>query len=480
MFKNEVVGLLGQNGTGKTTVLNILSGKLRPNLGKDTAEWDEVIQLFRGSEIQSYIKKLSKQQLKTSYKPQRIEQIPKIVSGKVKDILKKIDKTGVIDELIKEFELETILDRDITQLSGGELQRLALMVALSKQSDFLFIDEPTSFLDIKQRLKVAKTIRRFKESKSIMVVEHDIAVLDYVTDKVYILYGIPGAYGIVSIPYSTRNGINAFLNGYIKEMNIRFREEPIKFHDVSRKTMIKDVFFSYSDVKKEFNSFRLHVNSGNVFKQEVIGIIGPNGIGKTTFIKELLKITNMKFGYKPQYIETEVIEVEKFLNKKVGDYFYSSEFQRFIKWFGISDILQKNVEHLSGGELQRVYILSCFNPENKIILMDEPSAFLDVDQRLVVAKMIKQFVVKNNIVGFVVEHDLQFVDTVSDRLIVFTGEPGIVGFGSSPLEMEKGMNTLLKELGITFRRDEETNRPRPNKPGSVKDREQKSKGKYFY
>jgi ATP-binding cassette subfamily E protein 1 len=126
------------------------------------------------------------------------------------------------------------LDRDVRVLSGGELQRFAICVVAIQTSDVYMFDEPSSYLDVKQRLTAAAMIRQILETadgdrRYVVVVEHDLAVLDYLSDFVCVLYGSPGGYGVVTMPHSVRNGINAFLGGYIHSENLRFRDHALTF-----------------------------------------------------------------------------------------------------------------------------------------------------------------------------------------------------------------------------------------------------------
>ena len=142
--------------------------------------------------------------------------------------------------------------------------------------------------------------------------------------------------------------------------------------------------------------------------------------------------------------------------------------------------MQKKLSELSGGELQRVAICVCLAQDADLYLLDEPSAYLDVEQRLKVSKVLENIISKREKSALVVDHDLLFIDYVSQDLIVFDGSPAKEGKVNGPFSMEEGMTAFLKDLGITFRRDEESKRPRANKEGSVKDREQKKKEKYYY
>ncbi|WP_457613178.1 ribosome biogenesis/translation initiation ATPase RLI [Methanocaldococcus sp.] len=489
--RDGVVGIIGQNGIGKSTVLRILAGELIPNLGKHDKEpnYDDVIKYFRGTELQDYFEKLKNKGVKAIHKVQYVDVLPKVVKGKVGDLLKKVDEKGKFDEVVEKLELKNILDRELSQLSGGELQRVAIAAAYLRNGDIYFFDEPSSWLDIRQRFNAARLIR---DLNKVVVVEHDLIVLDYLSDYIHIMYGVPSAYGIVSMPKSVRVGINEYLYGELREENIKFRKEPIIFE---KRAVIdfknRPILLSYLQMKKTLGDFKLEVSGGTIYKGEVIGILGPNGIGKTTFVKllagvikpdegEVVKEGDIKVSYKPQYISPDYDgTVEDLLSSitNIHTSYYKSE---IINPLQLERILDMNVKDLSGGELQRVAIAACLSRDADIYLLDEPSAFLDVEQRLMVSKVIRRIADEKEAGMFVVDHDILFQDYISDRFIVFSGEPGKFGIGSSPMNKREGANKFLKEMQITFRRDPETGRPRANKEGSQRDIMQKEKGEYYY
>ncbi len=480
--KKGVVGIIGSNGIGKTTMLKILSGELAPNMGDISANvsWAEIIEKFRGREIQGYLEKLSKGEIKVSYKPQYVESIPKIVKGKVIDILKSGNEleTEKFNELLHNLNLRNLIDKNISDLSGGELQRVAIAACLRKNADMYLLDEPSSYLDIHERLSVAKTVREIT-GKFIFVVEHDLVVLDYLSDYVHVIYGKSGAYGIISNIKSTKVGINEYLNGFLRSENMRFRG-PIKFevHAPKEKEERKPLA-SYPNLAKNFNdSFSLTTSAGKLYKAEILGILGGNATGKTTFVKILAGAEkpdnteidlNLKVSYKPQYIK---LSDEYVISLKIRE--------NFKKELNISHLMNKQIRQLSGGELQRVAIADCLSRDADVYLLDEPSAYLDVEERLKLGKIVRGFANENDVSIIVVEHDVLLVDYLSDSIMVFSGEPGRTGNASEPMNLRDGMNKFLREMDVTFRRDPETGRPRSNKPESVKDREQKSGGEYYY
>ena len=571
---NAVVGLIGWNGIGKTTILNILSGNIIPNLGgiEKQVEWDEIIKEFKGSEIQAYLEKLSQTSraahetsscigkadkvqhtlsiethnllklatipmlgvetpnllkpenntnaqhrntnstgvvgenanntkteyprlntenpgqtsIKVAYKPQHVDAIPKKFSGRAGDFLRKSDEKGGLERYLKVFSAENMMEKNIESLSGGELQLLAIIATLSRKADFYFFDEPSSYLDICQRLNAAREIRNLAKSSVVMVVEHDLAIADYLADYAHVLYGQAGVFGVVSSIYGVRNGINAYLEGYLKEENMRFRTEQILFSRRARQSEKRTVLLKFSAFEKKFPGFSLKTEPGQLHKGEVVGILGPNGIGKTTFIRMLAgevkpdsgEPAGFRLSYKPQRLVLEKASESKMVSEFLGRIADSNK--RILRNLGIEKLLEHRMGQLSGGELQAVFIAKALSSDHQMLLLDEPSAFLDVEQRLAVAKLIREHVDGKEIPAFVVDHDLQFLDSIADRIMVFEGVGGLKGNGKALCSLQDGMNCFLKSLCITFRRDPQTGRARANKQDSQMDREQKESGEYFY
>ena len=232
-------------------------------------------------------------------KIQYVDQIPRHLRGQVEKLLNSRNERDVLKEVCDALELNHLMSRDIDQLSGGELQRMAIAMTTVSKSDVYMYDEPSSYLDVKQRLRAAEVIRSVLNAKTgtyVIVVEHDLAVLDYLSDFVCVLYGRPGAYGVVTMPFNVRDGINIFLAGFVPTENLRFREIELSFKvaQTAEDTVIhgkRDAQYNYEAMTKTLqgkgHTFKLHVEAGNFSESEIIVMLGENGTGKTTFIRML-------------------------------------------------------------------------------------------------------------------------------------------------------------------------------------------------
>lgn len=489
--ENKVIGILGRNGIGKSTAISLLSNNLKPNFGDYSRKYeqDEILKKFSGSILGDYLKKLYNNEIIISYKPQRVDLIPSYYSGSISDLIKHIDQKGIGNNLLKELGLYEIKDREIKSLSGGELQRLAIIAAMVKKADFYYFDEPASFLDITQRIKMAKLIRELGKNSSVMVVEHDLATLDYISDEIQIFYGEQSAYGIVSQNKTVKRGINEYLDGFLPDDNVRFRNYSIKFNKPIEMSLRAQILAEFPELEKNYNGFSLKTNSGMLKRSEVLAIMGSNGLGKSTFIKMLVgiekpdncSIKDLKISYKPQNLIVTEGTVLNHLKSIAGTEFDSGWYkQNIIEKLNIKNILNNEIKTLSGGELQKVNIAACLSKDVDIYALDEPSAFIDVEDRLNIAEVIKEFCIRKECCAIVVDHDVQFTDYLADAILVFEGIPGKEGFVFGPVDKRTGMNRVLKNLDITYRRDKETNRSRINKPNSQLDAEQKKKGEYYY
>jgi len=561
----HVLGLLGTNGTGKSTALKILKGLLKPNLGKlefPRPEWNEIITYYRGSDLQNYFSNLVQDTLTIVMKPQLDVSFQKRLKGQiVRDVIGARNERGKVDYYIKEFELTHVLDRDVKDLSGGEVQRFAAACTMCRDADVYMFDELSSFLDVKQRLKATELMRELVhaddepgQTKSntqryVLTVEHDLAILDYMSDYVQCLYGESGAYGVVTPRARVRNGINQFLAGYIAADNMRFRDHELTFKvtttdfamgeaaaeieddggggeeeekDDKKKKQASNKLgvLRYPDMtqtrqrKNEdgevVSKFTLHVKSGDFRDGECIVLMGENGTGKSTFMEMLAGRTKDQRGkeaaigsynagadgvnpslaalgvsYKmqttnPKYRKFEG-SVQDLLEQEINAALTDRLFRLLVmRALNVDALMDLPVRTLSGGEMQRVSIAICLGTKASVYLIDEPSAALDCEQRIIAAKVMKRWVI--NHLGktiFLVEHDFVMASAMADRVIVYEGQPGVECTAGAPGSVADGFNQFLKHLNVTFRRDPINFRPRINKKNSRLDRIQKANGEYY-
>ncbi|KAI3376050.1 hypothetical protein L3Q82_016583 [Scortum barcoo] len=496
----EVLGLVGTNGIGKSTALKILAGKQKPNLGKydNPPDWQEILTYFRGSELQNYFTKILEDDLRAIVKPQYVDQIPKTVKGSVGAILSRKDDTDTQDLVCQQLDLSHLRERNVEDLSGGELQRFACAVVCIQRADIFMFDEPSSYLDVKQRLKAAITIRSLiTPDRYIIVVEHDLSVLDYLSDFICCLYGVPSAYGVVTMPFSVRevtgpDSCSKDEEASTSSWTVTFPrrisgfERPRWSSRWPRQANEEEVkrlrHYQYPEMSKTMGEFTLDIKGGEFTDSEIMVMLGENGTGKTTFIRMLAgglkadgggEVPILNVSYKPQTISPKFKgSVRALLHEKIRDAYTHPQF--------ITDVMKpmhadrehhrpgRNVQNLSGGELQRVALTLCLGKPADVYLIDEPSAYLDSEQRLMAARVIKRYILHAKKTAFVVEHDFIMATYLADRVIVFDGIPSKMTSANTPQSLLAGMNRFLSLLEITFRRDPNNFRPRINKLNSIK------------
>lgn len=495
--KGSVVGLLGPNGIGKTTIINILSGNLVPNVGitdKTTEDLDRALESVRVPGMREYLRLVNEGTLRVAFKEQVLEKLQHL-DGHLRTEIAKLDQRDAFAEVIGNLSLNNLLNRKPSQLSGGELQRFALARVFVQDADVYLFDEPVTFLDIKQRLSLARLIQSLTaQGKFCLVVDHDLAVLDYLIDLCHVVYGESHALGIVSSQTSQTKAINSFLLGRLKSENVTFRSKAITFRRTAReREWSREIrrFFEYPPLQGRLGEFKFEIDAGEVFKGEVLTILGENGLGKTTFANIISGMTKLpeikgrlqaKVSYKPQHLSRRFEgTVGEFLTTYTGGrYVLTKKYKvALFKPLGIWQLIERPLSELSGGELQRTFLAGCLAREADVYIIDEASAFLDVEERLKATRVIRHWAQRNNSV-IAIEHDIQIADAIADRLVLFFGNPGVHGQATAPLTKRNGMNTFLKSLDITFRRDEETGRARINKKDSRLDREQRRIDEYYY
>ncbi len=486
----KVIGLLGVNGIGKSTLLEILAGEKSPNGGDfrnpERGSLDFLSQVSVAS-FRQFLNDLTNNSQRVGFKPQVFTELINKPET-VQELILKCNQDGLFskDQIIEMMELESILNRIPGQLSGGELQRLAIGMVLLQNVDFYLIDEPCTFLDFRQRIKVAEIFRQVAEAgKVVFIAEHDIAVLDFQSDLIYIFYGDPHKFGVISrLAYSVKKGINNFLLGKLKDENIRIRSKEIIFTRVVKERQWEGVpGIDYPAFQKQLGTFTLAANQGIIHFGEILGVLGENGLGKTTFAHHLAKtLKTAKISYKPQFLHRKFKgTVREFLSRYSNTFIGSNDYKLYIlKPFSIKHLLDKPLSALSGGELQRCFLAGCLGKKADLYIIDEGSAFLDVEERLNATRVIRHIISKNRAACIAIEHDIQIAEALADRIMLFEGKPGFDGKTFGPFSKREGLNRFLKGIDITFRRDPETGRARLNKKGSRLDREQREMKAYYH
>jgi ATP-binding cassette subfamily E protein 1 len=314
-------------------------------------------------------------------------------------------------------------------------------------------------------------------------------------DSISLLYGTPGAYGVITAPFTARESINHFLDRFIPTENTRIRKDGLVFviHDDADLPVLEgeNRQFSYPRMRLRLGDFQIEVERGSFRNGEIVVLLGQNGVGKTTFIRMLARqyvadesefpIPELSVSYKPQNIQPRFAgTLQQLLDAKIQDAMAQDMFNEMvIQPLNLTHLMDRKVKKLSGGELQRVAMALSLGANADLYSIDEPSAFLDAEQRVVIAKIIKRYIMNTGKTAFVVEHDFIMATYLANRVLVFDGRPGVSTVAREPQTLVRGMNHFLRQMEVTLRFDPTTHRPRINKYNSVKDKTQKQADKYY-
>jgi len=449
--RKGVTAMIGENGCGKSTNAKLLSGALTP-------------QNLPTAELREYYK----QEHGIAFKPQELHAG---VKGKVNELLEKIDD-GQLNELKKLFDLDKVWNREFKHLSGGELQKVVVAATLMQDEQAFVLDEPFAFLDYVYRIRLINYLKEKFSNKNVLLIDHDISLLSYVSENAYLLYGVNGAFGSVSQSYATDRAINMFLEGFIAPENVKFRGQPIKYKSYNEEKL-GDELYVLQPARVKFESFTVeNKHSLTLHQGEIVGVAGPNGIGKTTLIKEYCSQDPDNLILKPQILERGDFLAAKYMRTD------SPFTQIFVEDMGLKQLEYYKLNDLSGGELQKIRVFECLSSEkHNVYVLDEPTNMLDVKARISLSKMLREKAKEGKAV-LVVDHDLEFLLNTVDRLIVMDGEPAERGEVKGIYHKDEGVRLLLKKFDLTYRRNPPTKRLKLNKAGSQKDAALKKSGEF--
>lgn len=496
--RGRILGMLGVNGVGKSLAVSLMTGQIMPNFGGRV--FSKFENPWRGQEVLQDLMSDSERMSDVACKPQHLDKLPIFES----DVSVKSFLNDVTEEIYHMLDLQSIWLKQLRLLSGGEKQRVAIADTLRRQAEIYVFDEPSSFLDVSHRLSAGRAIKSISEvHRVVCLVDHDLTMLDYVADDICCFYGKPAAYGICSSRNTTASGINEYISGYLSHDNVRIRKNPMKFSPLDQEPSISDhVCFEWpacsirletptSTKENPHISFELHIEPGHLRCGEISLILGKNGCGKSTFLSHIQQFTRLSLAHKPQDPETsfkkwdfnwQARRVREFLQDTVGiqSLFSDPDISWIRSNLNVDDLTDQKLGTLSGGERQRIALMSCLAQQASIFLIDEPSAYLDVEARLAMAKLLKRLPRRRpNICMLVIDHDLLLSTQIGASVIVCRGVPGQHATAYKTRNKHDGLNNFLKDMNVTFRKDIRSGRPRINSPDSEKDKASKAHGIYF-
>jgi len=511
LFQYQRTAIIAKNGTGKSTLLNILTGKDSPDTGKVTLRNDvKVGYLAQNPELNEKATILENVFGADDEISTTIRNYEKALAKDDKDLLhhamEAMDRLNIWErevkakQILSKLRIENI-NQPVAQLSGGQRKRVALAAALISEPDVLILDEPTNHLD----LDMVEWLEEFltRGQQTILMVTHDRYFLDRVcTDIIEIdgqtVYNYKGNYSYFLDKREER--INAFTSEVDKATNLLRREtEWMRRMPQARGTKAKyriDAYYKLKDVasqRLDTSEVEINVSTSRLGKKimevknlnksfgskvilkdfsytfnrfEKLGIIGENGTGKTTFLNLITGTIQADSGEVDAgstlvvgYYRQEGMNIDN--NKKVIDVAReiadvvtlgdgkTLTISQFLNMFLFSPEKQHTyVYKLSGGEKRRLYLLTILMRNPNFLILDEPTNDLDIHTLNILEDYLKSFPG----VVIVVSHDRFFMDKVVDGLLVFEGNGEISGFPGSYTEYR------------AWALEEEKNKPKEKSP----------------
>ena len=461
--EGQHVGLIAQNGTGKTSLLNILAGKDSPDSGSV---------VYRKDLRVGYLEQMPRYPMEMTVREAANWHLRLAEMDDEKALEHEIRSSQILTKL-----KITDLDQPLSQLSGGQLKRVALANVLTTEPDLLILDEPTNHLDLEMIEWLEKYLSR--SSMTLLMVTHDRYFLDRVCSVIMeldneTLYTYRGNYSYYLEKRQER--VDAFNSRVAKAQNLyrteldwmrrmpqarghkaRYREEAFyELEKMARQRMaerrmrlhVKSAYIGSKIFEAEYVSKRfddlviLRDFYYNFSRFEKMGIVGANGTGKSTFVKLLLGLEQpdsgrfvvgdtVRFGYfsqdsMPVDTQKRVIDLvrERAEYVDLGGGRHLTAMQ-FLQHFMFTPEQQQNyVYKLSGGEQRRLQLCLVLMQSPNFLVLDEPTNDLDILSLQILEEYLQDF----SGCVIVVSHDRYFMDKVVDHLLVFKGDGEIQDF----------------------------------------------------
>ena len=519
LYEGDKVGLIAKNGTGKTTLLRIIAGLESYDEGKVVFRNDlRVAYLPQLPELDPSLSVIEACLSLSDESTSAIRSYEKAIeSGDAEEIssaIHKMDAVGAWDyeERIKQILSQlkiTQLNQPVKELSGGQIKRVALAKVIINEPELLILDEPTNHLDVEMIEWLEDYLKRSRVS--LLMVTHDRYFLDKVCTKIVEIdmrqiYTYEGNYDYylskreerisaqdaelakvknllrTELDWMRRQPqargskakyrIDAF---YELDKKSKFRRDDSTVELNVKSSYIGSKIFEANDVCKKFDDLVILKDFNYIFaRYEKLGIVGNNGVGKSTFIKLLLGLEKpdsgyfdigetVKFGYYSQdgiqfNEEEKVIDaVKKIAEVIVFDEKTKYTASQFLQLFLFTpETQQKYIYKLSGGEKRRLYLATVLMKKPNFLILDEPTNDLDI----VTLGILEDYLQKFKGCVIVVSHDRFFMDRTVDHLFVFEGNGVIKDFPGNYSDYREWKNLQKEEKAV---KKEERPKERENK-----------------
>ena len=433
--KGECILLCGRSGCGKSTLLKLMNGIIPEFYDGDIS----------GSVMVNGMNTFTTPIYKLSNNVGSVFQNPKTqfyTTNTTDEIAFGLENYGLdraeinkkIEEVKNIFNLEALMNRNIFELSGGEKQKIAIASVFALDPKVLVFDEPSSSLDIDSMRELSKIIEKLKAAgKTIIIAEHRLWYLKNVVDRAIYLES-----GEIIKEYSMEE-----IQNLTEEERLKAGLRHTEFQDgnFKRKTnTLKNVteLEIYDLLYKRKKKTILKIDTLNFKRGKIIGIIGKNGIGKSTFARIVCGLEKQSSGriYKcgrqlssKNRIKNSLLVMQEVNNQLFTDTVYDEinltadtddeKINICMADMQIAELKKKNPHTLSGGQKQRVLILSALLSNKSLLFFDEPTSGLDYASMKVVAENIKNFKEEKDLI-LIISHDYEFLEEVCDEVIYFS------------------------------------------------------------